>query len=297
MSDLALIILNYNTKELLKRCLGSIFSYKWKYKIEVWVVDNDSKDDSVKMVKKEFPEVNLIISDTNKGFAGGNNLALRKAAAKNYLLLNSDTEVTENSLDNLISSMEKNNFDMITCKLVNPDGSLQPNAGDLPTGTALYNWLFGVDDLPFLKNRVKSFHRTSPDFFKGEKITGWISGTAMLFKNEVLKKTGLLDEKIFMYCEDIDYCMRAKRLGFVIGWTDRATIMHIGGGSSANPKLRQWLGEFKELLYLQEKYKGELSALSLKAIIYLAILMRTLAFFSLGKFNYAKTYLEILKKL
>src|SRR5664280_2953678 len=102
MTDLAIIIVNYNIKELLKRCLESILTKKWEHSLEIWVVDNASVDGSEEMVEKEFPKITLIKSDKNLGFSGGNNLALEKAKAEFYLLLNSDTEVTQGSLDSLI---------------------------------------------------------------------------------------------------------------------------------------------------------------------------------------------------
>ena len=297
MNDLAVIILNYNTKDLLRKCINSVLDKKWKNNIEVWVVDNASSDGSVEMVKKEFPKIKLIISEENLGFAGGNNLALQKVHADYYLLLNSDTELTEGSLDNMLEAMEKNKFDIVSCKLVNADDSLQPNVGDLPFGIALFSWLFGLDDLPYLKNLLPSFHRTAKNYYEDEKAVGWVSGTAFMISKNVLKSIGLLDEKIFMYCEDVDYCIRSKGKGFVIGFTDKAIIKHIGGASSADPKLRQWLGEFKELIYLQRKYNGKFAANLVKILIYFAILFRILGFSLMGKFNYTNTYSKILFKL
>lgn len=297
MVDLAIIILNYNTKDLLRKTLRSIIFGKWKHSIKIWVVDNASRDGSAEMVKKEFPQAEFIQSDSNLGFAGGNNLALKKAQAHYYLLLNSDTEVTESSLDSILEAMKRNNFDIASCKLINPDGSLQPNAGDLPFGFSLYNWLFGLDDLPYLKEILPSFHRTSTAYYNKERKVGWISGTAFLISKGVLESVGLLDDNIFMYCEDVDYCIRAAKKGFTIGYSDKAIIKHIGGGSSSNPQFRQWLGEFKELIYLHKKYKGTVSTAGVKTLIYIAIIFRIIGFLILGKPNYSKTYLAILLKL
>ncbi len=100
-----------------------------------------------------------------------------------------------------------------------------------------------------------------------------------------------------MYCEDVDYCIRAKKAGYSVGWTDKTQIMHIGGASSDNPNLRQWLGEFKELLYLQKKYKGAFAAYTVKVFIYLSILLRIVGFYVLGKPSYTKTYRKVLTEL
>lgn len=297
MNNLAIIILNYNTKDLLRKCLKSIQTKKWKHSQETWVVDNASTDGSSEMIRKDFPDVKLIKSDRNRGFAGGNNLALQIADAKYYLLLNSDTEVSEGSLDALTESMARNGFDIASCKLVSPDGSFQPNAGDLPFGFPLLVWLFGIDDLPFLKNILPSFHRTGLTYYKNEKKVGWVSGSLFMFRSAVIRSIGLLDTNIFMYCEDVDYCIRAQKAGYTVGWTDKAQIMHIGGASSDNPKLRQWLGEFKELLYLQRKHKGSFAAKVIKILIYFSILLRMVGFFVLGKPSYTKTYRKVLAEL
>lgn len=297
MVDLAIIIVNYNTRDILRKCLAGVLTSKMKGSFEVWVVDNASSDNSFEMVKKEFPKVKLIQSDKNLGFAGGNNLALTKAAAQYYLLLNTDTQVRKDSLNALLERMKANKFDIASCKLVNPDGTLQPNVGDLPIGGALLNWLFGIDDLPFLKRLIPSFHRTNPDYYKNERRVGWVSGSVFMLSKQVLKNVGLLDGRIFMYGEDVDYCFRAKKAGFTVGWTDRAVIMHIGGASSDDPRLRQWLGEFKGLLYLQKKYNGKGAALIVRIFIYLSILLRMIGFLILGKFNFVRTYGKILLKL
>ncbi len=297
MNDLAVIIISYNTKDLLRKCLKSVLAKKWNHTLEVWVVDNASKDGSAEMIKKEFPSVKLIKSKTNRGFAGGNNLALSKAEAFNYLLLNSDTEVTEGSLDIILDRMKENEFDIISCRLENSDGSFQPNAGDLPFGMAIFNWLFGVDDFPFFNKSFGSFHRKDPEYYKNERKVGWISGSVFLITSKTLKSVGLLDAKIFMYCEDVDYCVRAYKAGFTVGWTNRTNIMHIGGGSSNNPQFRQWIGEFRGLIYLYKKYYGKFAIVILKGLIYIAIFFRILAFSVIGKFSYAKIYVKIFKEI
>ncbi len=297
MTDLAIVIVNYNTKDLLRRCLNSILTKKWGRTIEIWVVDNASIDGSVKMIEKEFPKIKLIKSDKNLGFSGGNNLALQKAQARYYLLLNSDTEVTNGSLDALLDFMKKNAFNVASCKLVNPDGSLQPNIGDLPFGIPLVTWLFGLDDIPLIGNYLPSFHQTRLSYYKNEREVGWVSGSVIAFRKEVPDKTGLLDDHLFMYGEDVDYCIRAKKAGFKIGWTDKASIMHIGGGSSNDPHLGQWAGEFKGLFYLYNKYYGNFASMVLKSLIYTAIVLRIFAFFALGKSDHVKTYRKVLSEI
>lgn len=292
---LAVVILSFNTKELLQDCLSSIFEKKWQTDFEVWLVDNGSADGSAQMVKKNFPKVKLIESKENLGFTGGNNLALKKAQADYYLLLNSDTVVLDGSIDKLINFADNHDFGILSCKLLNKDKTLQPNAGDLPTLFPTFVWLSGLDDvLFFLKNYLPSVHKTSKSYYLGQKEVGWVSGSVMLIKDQVVKKIGGLDEKIFMYGEDLEYCLRAYKNGFKVGWTDSAQIIHLGGGSTKNASLKQWLGEFKGLLYVYKKYYGQVSASFLKILIYFFVTLRIIAFSLIGKFNSSKTYAKIL---
>ena len=131
-------------------------------------------------------------------------------------------------------------------------------------------------------------------FYKGDKEVGWVSGSVMAIKREILEKIGLLDDKIFMYGEDTEYCIRAIKKGFKVGWTDKATIVHIGGGSSKNPSFRQWLGEIKGLKYIYKKFNNKTEQLFLNILIYVSIILRIIAFSLIGKFNVSKLYGKIL---
>lgn len=292
--QVSVIILSYNTKEILKNCLESIFNKKWENQFEFWVVDNASSDGSAEMVAKDFPKVNLIKSDKNLGYTGGNNIALKKISSEIVILLNSDTLVLEHSLDELVHLLADGNYAVGSCKLLNYDKTLQPNAGNLPFGISLLTWLSGLDDIPFLGADLPSFHRNSEIYYRGEKEVGWVSGSVIAIRQEVFKSIGYLDEGIFMYGEDVDFCIRSKKAGFRVGWTDKATIVHFGGGSSIDPRYKQWLGEFKGLLYIYQKYYGLSASLIIRFFLYLFIILRIVGFLIVGKFNYSKTYAKIL---
>lgn len=293
--DLSIVIVSFNTRQLLSDCLNSIFKQDFKRNFCVVVVDNDSSDGSAEMAEKNFPNVKVIRSGKNLGFAGGNNLGIKNMTAKYYLLLNSDTIVPEGSLESLVDFMERSGSGVGSCKLLNKDGSFQPNAGDLPFGLPLFFWLSGWDDiLPKIREYLPSFHRKFKSFYQGEREVGWVSGSVMIIKREVIEKIGVLDESIFMYCEDTDYCIRAKKAGFKVGWTDQAEIIHLGGGSSKKPQEVQWVGEFKGLVYIYKKHLGILAGFILKIFILLFAVMRMMAFFVVGKFSVSKTYAKLL---
>lgn len=292
---LSIIIINYNTGNLTLGCLRSIFEKNWETKFDVWVIDNGSSDNSIEKIKKEFPRIKTVLSDKNLGFAGGNNLVLKQVDSDYCLLLNSDTEVYDGALDELVEFAERENCGITSCKLVNSDGSFQPNGGDLPFGLSLFVWLSGIDDiLFFLKRKLPSYHRQFMDYFKDGKGVGWVSGSVMLIKKEVTDKIGFLDDAIFMYGEDTEYCLRAKRAGFTVGWTDKAIVKHLGGASSKEPTLKQWTGEFKGLLYIYLKYYGFLAAAALKIFIYLFIFVRMAAFFVVGRPQVSRVYAKVL---
>lgn len=299
MLDLTIVILNYNTKDLTLKCLKSIFKRKWNTAFEVWAVDNASTDTSVEEIKKNFPKVKLIASNKNLGFSKGNNLALRKTykKARYSLLLNSDTEVLPRSLDNLIKFAENSGAGIASCKLLNPDGSFQPNGGELPRFLPMFFWLSGIDDIFRKILPLPSFHREDEKYYQNRKKVGWVSGSVMLIKNTVFEKIGFLDGKIFMYGEDVDFCWRAKKAGFKNLWTNKAEIVHIGGASFDKAELNQWSGELKGLFYLYNKYYGYIAVIGLRLLVYFFTVLRIIAFFILGKRDYAKTYAKVITKI
>lgn len=295
--DLTVIILNYNTKDLLMSCLDSIVQKKWQHSIKVMVVDNCSVDDSVITVRKHFSQVSVIESNQNLGFTRGNNLGLKEVKSKYALLLNSDTEVLEGSLDKLIDFMDKTDYGIASCRLVDGEGNFQPNSGQLPTFFPMFTWLSGLDDILNKMLSVSSYQARDNRYYLKDREVGWVSGSAMIIRSEVWHKIGYLDEKIFMYGEDVEYCLRAKREGFKVGWTNGTQIIHLGGKSSSQPQYNQWRGEFKGLLYIYKKYYGLLAALGLKVLIYLFVILRAGAFFILGKTPVSKTYVKIIFSL
>lgn len=297
MPNLSLVIVSYNTCQLTLQCLESIFKNKWRYKIELWVVDNNSTDDSVVVIKKKYPQVKVIQSKINLGFAGGNNLALKQARGDYCLLLNSDTLVQPQSLDNLMDFAKENNFEIASCRVVNKDGSFQANGGELPNFLPMFFWLSGLDDLLRKIISISSYQEVDQSYYYNGKHIGWVSGSVMLVNRSVFQKIGFLDEKIFMYGEDVEFCWRARKAGFKAGWTNRAEIVHLGGGSSKSPKYNQWAGEFRGLLYIYNKYYGFFPSLCLRFLIYIFIIARAGTFMLLGRFNYTRTYAKVFTKI
>lgn len=297
MDDLAIVILHFQTPKLTDDCLKSIFARNWKVAFKVYLVDNGSDKEFQKQIRKLYPKITVLDPGKNLGFSKGNNLALNEVKSKNYLLLNSDTVLLDKSLDNLYEFASNSEFDIVSCKLLNKDGSLQPNTGALPNFFSLLVWLSGLDDIFKGRLSADSYQSCDPGFYQGVKQVGWVSGSVMLVNGEVFKKIGLLDENIFMYGEDVEFCLRAEKAKFKVGWTDQSQIYHLSGGSSKLASLKQWLGEFQGLLYISEKYYGGVYRFALKVFIYFFVLLRVVIFLLLGKIEYSKTYVQILRLL
>lgn len=293
MVKLAIIILNYNTAKLTIDCIDSIYKFPPREGFQVLVVDNASTDNSVAEIKSKFRDVTIITSQENIGFSRGNNLGIKSVKAEYYLVLNSDTTVLARSLNNLLDFACSSNFQVLSCRLVNPDGSFQPNGGDLPTPLPILWWLLGIDD--FLLTRT--FHLNKEEFYHHNQTIGWVSGAAMLISKKVIDKIEGFDPAIFMYGEDVDLCWRAKEAGFSVGWTNKAEIVHLGGASLDNPRYQQWLGEFRGLIYLYQKHFGLSASLALRIFIYFAVILRVIAFCLIGRFNFAQTYVQLIFKI
>lgn len=231
MTDLHIIILNYNTKHWLEKTLLTLKKYyfsKSKYKVEVVVVDNNSSDSSVQMVKQRFKWVSLLGLKENKGFAAGNNVALRKTSSRYAMLLNSDVEFTVDSdLDSLIGYMDQNReVAVVTPKLVLSNGNidLACHRGE-PTVWASLTYFSKLEKLFPQIELFSRYHQLTKNLETSHQIDA-CSGAAMIVRNSAIKKVGLLDEQFFMYAEDLDWCKRFRDAGYQIIYNPSATIIH-----------------------------------------------------------------------
>lgn len=223
--DLSIIILNYNTKELTRKCLQSVFASKSDYSFEVLVADNGSKDGSQEMVRNAFPEAILIENGGNWGFSKGNNAAIRQAKGRYILLLNSDTEVRAGTFAACISRFDEDKtIGALGCKVLLPDGSLDLACRrKFPNPWNSFLRLFGF-------NKLSDYNINTP--IDQETEVDAVTGAFMMVSREALDKVGMLDEDFFMYGEDLDWCWRIKSAGFKIIYFPKAEITHFKYGSS-----------------------------------------------------------------
>lgn len=230
--DVTIIIVSFNTKELTRKCLECVMAYASGVSYEVFVVDNASGDGSADMIAGEFKWVSLIRLTENVGFAGGNNAALRLAVGRYTLLLNSDAFLAENVLSDTVKYMDQNNrIGVMGCKLTNPDGSLQPSARMLP---GPLNKILHITGLASHFPKSRFFGRVDFSWWDHStpKSVGWVVGAFFLIRRETIEEIGFLDELYFLYFEEIDYCLNARRSGWDVVFYPYARIVHLGGQST-----------------------------------------------------------------
>ncbi|MBM3708676.1 MAG: glycosyltransferase family 2 protein [Actinobacteria bacterium] len=228
---ISIIVVSFNSLDLLKDCLNSLFDNPLSNSFEVLVVDNASKDGSAEMVKRNFQRVRLIENNINIGFAAANNLAIKSSQSEYILLINSDCQVYNDSLDNMVSFISENeNIGIVGPKIINSDGSIQfscrrfPSIFDAGMHTLLTNI---IPDNPFSK-RYKLIDIKRDEPFEVD----WVSGSCMLIRRKALADTGYMDENYFMYVEDIDICYQMWEKGWKVFYCPYAEILHHVGGST-----------------------------------------------------------------
>jgi len=268
----SIIILSWNTKKLLRQCVESILN-NWKSGgenkglTEIIVVDNGSTDGSREFLRdielKKYRNIGknenskslnpytpisfkMILNKRNLGFGAGNNQGMRLAKGKYFLLLNSDTIVKNQAWLKMAEFMDRNpKVGVVGCRLLNPDGSWQPSCGYFPNLAVAFLMLFA-------EHWLGSLVRFSP---KKPKKVDWVMGAAMMIRPKVIEKAGLMDEGIFMYMDEVEWCWRIKKAGWKIMFWPGAEIIHLGGGSS--PEGRKWpiVNIYRGLLYFYQKHK------------------------------------------
>ena len=243
MADLSIVIVSWNVRELLQRCLASLigdntateegfFTLSGGQTVEVWVVDNGSVDGSADVVRGAFPGVHLLVNDCNPGFAVANNRAIARSAGRYLLLLNPDTEVVGEALTTLLRYMDAHpEVGVAGPQLRYPDGTLQSSRRRFPTpltgfleSTLLQQW--------FPRNRWlgRYYMLDTPDDATTE--VDWLVGAALMVRRAAIEQAGLLDEGYFMYSEEMEWCRRIKARGWRIVYLPAATVVHHEGRSS-----------------------------------------------------------------
>lgn len=230
--DLSIVVVTFNTRELTRTCLQYIEKYRDGVSSEVWVVDSASQDGTADMAAQEFPGFNLIRMQKNLGFAAANNLALRQARGRYILLLNPDAFLEARALKKAVAFMDANpKTGVLGCKLTDPDGSMQPSARMAPS---LLNKFLHVSGMAARFPGSRFFGRVDYSWWDHAepRNVGWVVGAFFMIRRETFETVGLLDDRYFLYFEEIDYCKTVHDAGWEVTFYPGISIVHLGGQSS-----------------------------------------------------------------
>jgi len=229
---LSIIIVNWNACVLLRHCLASIEANRGGLSMEVIVVDNASSDDSVQMVRQEFPQVKLIASQENPGYAGGNNRGIRQASGRYLLILNPDTEIVGDALQQMVAYLDAHpTVGVVGPRLLFPDGSVQRTRRRFPqVTTALVQTPLGWRWFP--DNKFERMHYISDRSDDEIQSVDWLLGAALMLRRETWQEVGPFDEQFFLYSDEVDWCHCCRDAGWEIHYLPLSEIIHHQGGTT-----------------------------------------------------------------
>ena len=276
--DLSIAIASWNTRDLLGRCLESVYASSAGLSFETIIVDNASDDGSADMVASRYPDVKLIQSKVNLGFAAACNLAFKHSAGRYFLLLNSDTVVLDGALKAMVEFMDGHpDAGAAGCRLLNRDGSLQRSCSRFP---GLTTELFDALYLSKLFPRSRLFGAYSMSYWDFDEVreVDFAGGSCLIVRRDAIEEVGLLDESFFMYAEEADLCYRLWERGWKVYYFPDARVIHLGGGSA-----RRYGGDILLQLYVGRnrfvrKHRGKAAAAVHRVIVGLGALCRLCVF-------------------
>ncbi len=274
MTDIAVIIVNWNAREDLRACLSSLYADPQPLlSYDVWVVDNASADGSAAMVAKEFPSVNLVANTENAGFSKANNQAIALTDSRYVFLLNSDAKIHPGALDILLAYADAHpSAAILGPKVLNPDGSLQSSCRRFPSlGAGFFRNTYLGRLFPHNKF-ARDYLMTDFDH-NSDLAVDWVSGCAMLIRREWIVKNGALDERFYMYCEDVDICQRV--------WDSRQEVVYMPGavvthaiGRSSDKNAEKMIREFHRSWYEYDLKRHPRSSLVRRVAVYSGLWLR-----------------------
>lgn len=287
--DVSIIIVNYNTRDLLKDCLMSIYNNVKEMRFEIIVVDNNSSDKSVNMIENEFKDVILIKSPINGGFAYANNLAINKSSGKYIFLLNSDTIIIKDVIERMYDYMENNKWiGILGPELLNADLTHQTSISPFPTLFREFVHIYKLKNIlkvPLLKKffvkfggnigikDVEQYMMNFQEISSPEKVQVLV-GAAMFIRKDVINDVGLLDEGYFMYYEEIDYCYQAFKAGWPCVYYPYGKIIHLIGQSSKKISEKTFYERYRSSIYYFKKNHGRLQELLVRINLITALSLR-----------------------
>jgi len=298
--ELEILVVSYNTRELLRDCLDSIYQKIKGIEFGVTVVDNGSGDNSTEMIKTEFPKVKLIENGENLGFARANNQAIRQSGARYLLLLNPDTSLGNNPCCEMLRFMDEHpEVGILGCRLLNTDGTIQPSNSSFPNLFTEFLRIFQLKKLipglglrekvgeglsKILGSTLREYFRVYWDS-KRIRDVDWVSGACLLVRRKAVEDVGLLDESFFMYYEDADWCYRMGRGGWKTCYFPFFEIVHYVGKSDSQFNSRTFVERHKSMYHYFRKHQGIKAVFLLRLLIFSGFTLRWLGLLAIYPFS------------
>jgi GT2 family glycosyltransferase len=283
--DLSIVILSFRDREKLRETIKAVYRSETTYSYEVIVVDNDSKDGSAEMVETEFPQV-ILIRNINNGFAAGNNVGIRRAQGKYILLLNPDTEVMPNTLQECIKKMEEDpEIGMLGCKVLRPDGDYDyASKRNIPDPMrAIYRYV-GLSKL-FPHSKHFTGYNVTKESYEVEGEMGSGTGAFLMTKREVIDKIGMLDEAYFLYWEDMDWFYTCAKAGYKVWYFPKVKMIHHKGISSRKTPTRALLAFHTAMWIFYKKHYAPKYLFFINWLAYLAVWFRFAVLYTINLFR------------
>jgi GT2 family glycosyltransferase len=275
--DVSIIILNWNTRELTLECLRSIVAQKGIHTQEIILVDNGSTDGSQEAVRAAFPDVRVIENGTNYGFAKGNNIGILNSKGRYICLVNSDARLLENCLDQLIVFMDANpNIGLAGPKILYPDLTIQDSCRKFPS---LWNNLSPALGLDKLFKNVAFFSGQHLSYFKHDtvRLVDYVAGCVMMVRRKAIDEVGLLDERFFIYHEEVDWCKRLNSSAWKVIFYPEAAAVHHHAASASKDPIRFTFEFQKSSLQYWEKHYTFMHVLAIRSVFILHHIFRLIA--------------------
>lgn len=255
--DVSIIVVSFNAREMLVRCLNSILTTVLGPSYEIVVVDNASKDGSPQLVASEYPQARLIDNETNLGFARANNQGIAVSSGRYILLLNSDAVLLPGTVRTMIDFMDAHQqVGVVGAQLLNPDGSFQGSYADFPS---LLGELLLLSKLAHLV-----YPPTYPSYPAEQSREGrdvdWVSGACLMARRSAMDVVGLLDEGYFMYTEETDWCYRMRAAGWSVHYLPDAKVIHWSGQSAVSEPERKRSQLYRSKWLFMQKHSGRAAA-------------------------------------
>lgn len=224
--EISFILLNYKQKGLVKQSIKGIYQCRILLPYEIIVIDNNSQDGTIEMLKNEFPEVNGVSMPKNIGFAAGNNAGIKISKGKYIVIMNPDTALTKNAIEDLVNFLKSHpKAGMVGPKLINPDGTIQYSCRRFPNFLIPVFRRTIIGKFPFSKKAIDAYLMKDWSHQDVKKVC-WLFGALLVIKKEVLDQVGMFDENFFLYYEDLDLCRRFWERGYEVWYYPLTELVH-----------------------------------------------------------------------